>query len=206
MAQKYELKVVAYLILGLPEDRLEQMLHDIIFLASQRTLIGASIFYPPPGTATYQNCLARGYIRQGEYATLRSTAIPVETPYFGRSDLITLFRLTRIINYLKRIIDDRLTQNENLMDYLQHQQLQLADATNLIFPNKLSAYEIGVLLLQQLFINGKLLGMKFNWKKKGEFHYEWLTYVHTPELIARFLQLLSGKTIRGVKTERFVKI
>ena len=198
LAKHYELKVVAYLILGLPEDRPEQMLQDIIFLAAQKVLLGPSIFYPPPGTPTYENCLSKGYIKKGNYLELRSSAIPVETKHFQRVDLVTLFRLVRVINYLKQLVDQTLNKDENFYLYLER---QVSNANELTYNFKLSFLEIGHKLLYQLFIKGELKGLALKTKANGRFVYQWLNYSHSPILVHNFLQSLKGQRIPGIQQE-----
>jgi len=197
LAQLYQLKVVAYIILGLPEDKLQHMLDDIIFLAGQKLLIGPSVFYPPPGTPIYDLCLAKGYIQPDNFEQLRSSAIPVQTEKFSRTDIVTLFRFVRVINFIKKIIDQNLNHDEHLLPYLH--QFKLGD-NSLIFNHKLTSDEIGMLLLQQLFINGELKGLTRKTGSETLYQYQWIDYHHSPSLVTAFLQSLNGKRFVGVET------
>jgi len=93
------LEMVNYLILGLPDSSLEEMLASIVHLMERPVLIGPSVFYATPGTESYGQCLERGWLTSPELALQRSTCFPVETPHFSRLDLVTLFRLCRVLNW-----------------------------------------------------------------------------------------------------------
>lgn len=100
------LKVIAYLIIGLPSQTLEDIIDDLLYLASQNLLIGASPFYPAPGSELYGELCDCGVITKGSYVTFRSTAFSAETRNFNRLDLLSAFRLARALNFLKSMIDD----------------------------------------------------------------------------------------------------
>ncbi|MDZ7343923.1 MAG: B12-binding domain-containing radical SAM protein, partial [candidate division KSB1 bacterium] len=99
------IKMVNYLILGLPDSTTEEMLDTIIHLMQRPVLIGPSVFYATPGTESYKRCLERGLLSSSELALQRSSCFPVETPQFSRLDLVTLFRLCRFINFIKSRLD-----------------------------------------------------------------------------------------------------
>src|SRR5215470_4577601 len=99
------LEMVNYVILGLPDSSLEEMLASIIHLMERPVLIGPSVFYATPGTESYRQCLERGLLTSPELALQRSTCFPVETPHCTRLDLVTLFRLCRVLNGIKARLD-----------------------------------------------------------------------------------------------------
>ncbi len=195
-AQKYGLKVVAYLIIGLPEDNLDQMIDDIVFLAGLPVLIGPSIFYPPPGSATFENCVKKGYISGIDYSHYRSSAMPVETENFSRQDLITLFRLVRMINFIKHLIDKDVKINQKLSNYLS-QKIRLLNSA-LKFEQKLQQDEIGILLIDHLFREFRFRGLSLKNKAINNYEYEWLDYRISDELIMRFIRAIHGKVITGI--------
>src|SRR5712692_7007194 len=99
------LEMVNYLILGLPDSSLAEMLTSIVHLMERPVLIGPSVFYATPGTESYRQCLERGLLTSPELALQRSTCFPVETPHFTRLELVTLFRLCRVLNFVKARLD-----------------------------------------------------------------------------------------------------
>lgn len=104
MTQRAGLQVTAYGIFGLPGQSLEGMVETLLHLMSRKVLIGPSIYYPTPGTALYSVCRDKGLL-PADPIQWRSSAFPIETEAFDRLDLVTLFRLARAINFLKRQMD-----------------------------------------------------------------------------------------------------
>jgi radical SAM superfamily enzyme YgiQ (UPF0313 family) len=98
LAHSFSFHLVAYQILGLPQETLADMVHTMALLASLPVLIGGSIFYLTPGCP-----LAETFPEMAEIDVFkaRSTAMAVETPHFCRDDLYTLFVTARIINFFK---------------------------------------------------------------------------------------------------------
>lgn len=97
---------VAYLILGLPGESLEEMIQTLTTLARLPVLVGASIFYLTPGSPIASDFPPMS-VR--EIFTSRSTAMAVETDCFAREDLYTLFVTARIINFFKGMVLDGAT-------------------------------------------------------------------------------------------------
>lgn len=94
------LSVTAYAIFGLPGQTVPEMADTLVYLMARRVLIGPSIYYPSPGTALMGRCREEGLLPP-DMSQWRSSAFPVETKDFDRLDLVTLFRFTRLINFLK---------------------------------------------------------------------------------------------------------
>jgi tRNA A37 methylthiotransferase MiaB len=100
------LHAVVYAIFGMPGQTIEEMVDTLIYLMGKRVLIGPSIYYPTPGTPLYEQCKKMG-ILPSYPSQWRSSAFPIETKDFNRFDLITLFRLARVINLIKGKIDKK---------------------------------------------------------------------------------------------------
>jgi anaerobic magnesium-protoporphyrin IX monomethyl ester cyclase len=103
-AETAGLHVVAYAILGMPGQTSQEMAETLIYLMGRRVLIGPSIYYPTPGTPLFERCKTDG-ILPIHPSQWRSSAMPVETQTFSRVDLLTLFRLARVINFVKGKMD-----------------------------------------------------------------------------------------------------
>ena len=104
-AKRVGLGVIAYAILGMPGQTIEEMVDTLIFLMGKRVLIGPSIYYPTPGTPLFERC-EKGGILPPHMVQWRSSAFPIETKEFSRIDLLTLFRLARVINFIKGKMDE----------------------------------------------------------------------------------------------------
>jgi radical SAM superfamily enzyme YgiQ (UPF0313 family) len=105
-AEQIGLHVIAYAILGMPGQTVEEMVDTLIYLMGKKILIGPSIYYPTPGTPLFERCKKEG-ILPPHSAQWRSSAFPIETKEFSRVDLLTLFRLARVINFIKGKMDEK---------------------------------------------------------------------------------------------------
>ena len=99
------LHTIAYAIFGMPGQTIKDMIDTSICLMKKRVLMGPSIYYPTPRTPLFERCRADGILPPNPLQW-RSSAFPIETEEFDRLDLVTLFRLTRTINFLKGKIDE----------------------------------------------------------------------------------------------------
>jgi len=102
---------VVYFIIGLPEQTLEDAVETLCYLANRKCLIGPSPFYMTPNSPIdlqYQQSsnLIRASAGKDPHFSARLTALDVEKPGFNRDELYTLFRLSRVINHLKKLLDD----------------------------------------------------------------------------------------------------
>jgi anaerobic magnesium-protoporphyrin IX monomethyl ester cyclase len=102
-AKKYGLSSVCYLIAGAPGQKAEDSLADLIYLAQKPVVIGLSIYYPAPGSVDY-NYLEKKELLPKYFSMLRSSAIPISDTT-SRIEAITLLRLSRLINFMKLMIN-----------------------------------------------------------------------------------------------------
>jgi hypothetical protein len=73
------------------------MIQTLAFNARLPVLLGASPFYRTPNSP-----IARGLeLNETDFVKARLTALAIETDYFFRDDIYTLFVTTRIVNFLK---------------------------------------------------------------------------------------------------------
>jgi hypothetical protein len=93
-------RIVAYQILGLPNESLDSMIQTLTFLAAQPVLIGSSPFYLTPNSPIARDFPAP---TPRDVFGARLTAMAIETGACSRDDLYTLFVTTRILNFLKGV-------------------------------------------------------------------------------------------------------
>jgi radical SAM superfamily enzyme YgiQ (UPF0313 family) len=103
-AERVGLSVIAYAILGMPGQTIEEMVDTLTYLMGEKVLIGPSVYYPTPGTPLFERCM-RDNILPSHRCQWRSSAFSIETRGFSRIDLVTLFRLARVINFIKGKMD-----------------------------------------------------------------------------------------------------
>jgi len=104
--EKVRLNAVAYAILGMPGQTIGEMTDTLIYLMERRVLIGPSVYYPTPGTDLFKKCEEMGVLPSNP-SQWRSSALPIEAKEFSRLDIATLFRLARVINFIKEKMDRR---------------------------------------------------------------------------------------------------
>jgi len=103
LAETHGLGAVGYVIAGAPGQRAEITLTDLLYLASRRVLAGLSIFYPAPGSADFKLCERQGLLPD-HFSLLRSSCLPVSHAT-SRTEVVTLLRLARILNFMKSLVD-----------------------------------------------------------------------------------------------------
>jgi hypothetical protein len=198
------IEMVNYLILGLPDSGLEEILSSIIHLMERPVLIGPSVFYATPGTESYRQCLERGLLTSPELALQRSTCFPVETPHCTRLDLVTLFRLCRVLNFIKARLD---AQPDGAGEYAW---TDLAALPSLLpslprldtlyhVPRKLTAAEIGGWLLRAFLQEGFLFGLQLVRRDATQVTYRVYEEASSALVIEAFCKQAAGKTVYGVK-------
>jgi hypothetical protein len=95
------LEAVGYIIVGAPDQDPLTSVDDLLFLARRRVLAGVSVFYPAPGSVDYRRCQDLGLL-PASFAGMRATALPIDQ-CTSRTDSVTLLRLGRILNFMKRL-------------------------------------------------------------------------------------------------------
>jgi len=103
-SEQVNLNVIAYAILGMPGQTIEEMTDTLIYLMGKKVLIGPSVYYPTPNTPLFERCKKEG-ILPSHFCQWRSSAFPIEMREFSRLDLLTLFHLVRVINFIKGKMD-----------------------------------------------------------------------------------------------------
>jgi len=103
LARAYDLEAVGYIIVGAPFQEAADSLNDLLYLAGRRVLVGTSVFYPSPGSKDYRLCAVMGLLRH-DVSGMRASALPISHST-TRRESATLLRLSRIINFMKSIVD-----------------------------------------------------------------------------------------------------
>jgi radical SAM superfamily enzyme YgiQ (UPF0313 family) len=105
-AETYGLKAIGYIIIGAPFQKAIDSLADLLYLAKLRALAGSSIFYPAPGSKDYALCASMGLLPE-KFSCMRSSALPLSHST-TRLESVTLLRLSRIVNFMKSLVDSGL--------------------------------------------------------------------------------------------------
>lgn len=103
LAEAFDLQAVGYIIIGAPFQKAADSLRDILHLAKCRVLVGTSVFYPAPGSRDYALCASLGLLPRN-FSGMRSSTLPISHTT-TRQETVTLLRLSRIVNFMKHLID-----------------------------------------------------------------------------------------------------
>ena len=173
LAKKHDFFITAYLILGLPNHSIEEMLESILFLAELPVLIGPSFFYLVPNTPIFDSCELSANILSDK-RTFRSSYMPYKTDKFNRRDLMTLFRITRIINFHKAL--SNIAKQYQIQDKIIH------------ISKNISGYEVqqqlGMALIDLMTRDHTIYGLK----KIDQFRYGFVEEVVNCDIVRMFLE------------------
>jgi anaerobic magnesium-protoporphyrin IX monomethyl ester cyclase len=92
-----------HFVIGLPEQKPEEIIDTIIFLMGKRVLPGPSVFYLAPNSpvfSTIQECSPHGSSKW-----MRSSCMIPVNPHIPRDALYTFQQLTRFVNVVKSLLD-----------------------------------------------------------------------------------------------------
>ncbi|MGD8252613.1 MAG: radical SAM protein [Desulfobacterales bacterium] len=103
IARRVGMTCVGYIIAGAPLQCPETSVDDLIYMAQRRILCGLSIYYPAPGSRDFDRCRRLGVL-PASIEQMRSSALPVSHTT-TRVDAATLLRLSRLINFMKHLLD-----------------------------------------------------------------------------------------------------
>lgn len=127
--------VSTFLICGLPDDSSSNVLNSLVYLNSLNTNIGMSLFYTVPGLPRFENTDI--FLNKSSRLCCGAAAYP-----WGKSlstkELITLFRLSRLSNFIKKenktVVEiDLITKikSEKKLYTLQGKSNQIVEVKNL---------------------------------------------------------------------------
>lgn len=168
---------VGYIIAGAPNQPPEASVDDLLYLAGKRVLAGLSVFYPAPGSADFERCRRMGLLPES-VTRMRSSALPI-SQCTTRRDAVTLMRLSRVLNFIKGLIDN----GDGLPEPAPPTPEPLA--------NDMGRVALGLKLLSWFRYDGRLRGVT----REGR------VFEHgtNPKLVRRFLSGLEAQPIHGVR-------
>ncbi|MBN2695181.1 B12-binding domain-containing radical SAM protein [bacterium] len=200
MASDLGFSVVTYQIIGAPSQKLSDMIKTTQFIAQNRTLIGTSIFYAIPQTPIFSEIDSKNF----KPIHARSTAIFYENSEFTKEDIATLFYGTRVLNFIKSLIQiDNSHPSLDINSIKNHINKTKESWEKDIFENykyikeiiltknignfKLDMNSIGIAILEEIIDKRVILGV-FRTPKKGEYIFKPLNLNN--KVLWRLLNLL----------------
>ncbi len=103
-AKQCGMDVVCYIIAGTPGQNAHETIQDLIYLYQLDVVAGVSIFYPAPGSLEFERTKAKGLLPE-TLGLMRSSVIPISDTT-SRLESVTLLRLGRILNFIKKLRDE----------------------------------------------------------------------------------------------------
>ncbi|MEI8349506.1 MAG: radical SAM protein [Candidatus Omnitrophota bacterium] len=191
-----------HFIIALPGQRFIQALADVKLLAKKTVKLGPSIFYPVIESGFFQELKERfGFSAQG-YRLFRSSCACFDR-YMSRDEIFTIFYLSRVVNFVKDLIDNGVIQEDTLSSFL----LTVPEKTNstndnLVTVQRIERERLGVILLKKL-IEEKSVYRVEEKQKNGQFYY---AFFRDDFISAHHIRLaLEGLSVRGL-SGRAIKI
>jgi len=177
LARDHGLECVSYIIASAPGQTADSSLKDLLYLAGKRTLVGLSIYYPSPGSLDFQTLKDRGRLPH-PWSLMRSSALPFDDST-SRLEAVTLLRLSRIINFMKHLVDSY----GNIPD-----PEIVPDVSSLLVINRET---VSQKLLQWFLFDGKIRGVTDTGK----------VYDHLSDdgLVKKCIKKLKAIEIKGVR-------
>jgi len=177
LAARFGLNSVAYIMVAGPHQDPRTAVKDLLFLARRPVLAGVSVFYPAPGSADYQWC-RKHRLLPSRASLMAATALPL-VHATDRTQTVTLLRLGRILNFIKKILDQgRTLPHPRKIDRSVAGEIQDRD-------------ELGRHLLASFFNDGTLYGRE----NDGTIY----SHLVDPALTREFLNGLQNISISGTK-------
>jgi radical SAM superfamily enzyme YgiQ (UPF0313 family) len=100
-----DLNMEIHFIVGLPNQKKEDVLKTVSYLSQRRCLLGPSIYYLSPNNPLVNDVLGEDWVQKTRY--MRSSILLPVTKEFSRQSLFTFMKLIRFVNFLKRMVDER---------------------------------------------------------------------------------------------------
>lgn len=208
-AAEHGLPTITYVILGIPGHTLDEMLQSLFYLMGQKTLIGPSIFYPTPGTAVYEQLYGSGRRPRADYKMLRSSLFPVETEEFSQRDLITLLKLSRWINFVKRSLLPEICRQTILVPELHEIAARVwmpdelkempGTATSLSRPEPLTVRDVGKIATALFLATHDLFSVRrLRQPRAALYHYRMEPYPASRRVLNLFWDAVDGVPICSV--------
>jgi radical SAM superfamily enzyme YgiQ (UPF0313 family) len=166
-----------HFIIGLPEQKPDDVIGTLLFLMSKRVLPGPSVFYLAPGSSLFNNAADRDEAKRMQ--SLRSSYMMEVNPLFPRNTIYTLMKLTRFINFVKNCLDREPSLHK------------LSDLTEFLKSGK---EEIDKEILGTLLAEKRLI--RYDLQKR--------TLTDEPQdrnILERFFRMAKSAKIKGFKTD-----
>lgn len=200
---KVNIPVTVHFIVSLPYQNMRNCLADLKTLASKRVFLGPSIFYPVIESPFF-NYLKDNFSTDIEdYRFFRSSCAYFDK-FMQRKDIFFVFYLSRIINFIKHLLDTYSLNEENFLSFLTEK----TDKFNVLLDNFHSKQGIdkttlGLIVLRKMVKEYKIFRIKENTDSSG-FNYGFIQEKFIDSLLLR--SFLKSLIIRAVNSNSYIKM
>ena len=111
---KYNIPSTVHFIVGMPEQSIKDLIFTIKLLSKERVFLGPSIFYPVIESPLFNRI--KKYTKEN-YKFFRSSCAYFDKD-IKRDDIFLVFYISRIINFIKKILDKFNLDNNNFYGLL----------------------------------------------------------------------------------------
>jgi len=213
-----QLSSVTYIFLGVPGQSTLEMVESIIRLMDEQTLVGASVFYPVPGTPLFDDLIPTYPLDSLLPEMTSSSSIPLENDDFSRDDIVLLLKIVRLINFIKSGLDSLPSQKSVLSlpvlrSYLLGEKTDSAIAESkkqqpIILQNSTIARKIADWSIIESFFQQGCFSILTRRRRRKAQKTEYIIsdFSVQTDVITTFLESAQQKKIRGVVSENQMEI
>jgi radical SAM superfamily enzyme YgiQ (UPF0313 family) len=193
---KHNIPVNIHFIVGFPGQNFKDAIEDIKFLSRKRAILGPSIFYPVVESKLFEELKDKFSLKETDYKFFRSSCA-----YFNKDmsyqDMFFIFYLSRVINFIKKIIDLKFSLNRrNFLKFLKDKTEGLYfEKEKVIAQHKLDKFTLGIIVLNKLLKEKKFFRVEE--KKCGnKFIYSFFEEKFVPS--SKLSKILGNLCIKGL--------
>jgi sulfatase maturation enzyme AslB (radical SAM superfamily) len=202
MAEK-RIATTVHFITAFPYQEFRDALRDLKYLAEKKVFLGISIFYPVIESGLFRELKRRFSVQEKDYAFFRSSCAYFDR-FMSRDEVFFIFYLSRIINFLKELIDKFSLKENSFYPFLQTVTNDFNITNNaLVMEKKLSRSTLGVILLRKLLEEAKAFRVE-EYREDNRFYYLFIeeSFISFKNLRRVFKTL----KVKGVSSDSFIKI
>lgn len=192
-----KIPVTVHFIVGLPGQTFNSSLKDIRLLAREPVLLGPSIFYPVIESPMFKELKEKFGSRESDYRHFRSSAACFDKS-ISRERIFSIFYFSRVINFLKEILDDFSFRPQDFFAYLLALERRYQFQGNaFITRERIDRVTLGLVLLDKLLKEYALFRVEER-KEGTQFRYVFFQeeFVSACD-IRRFFKSLTIQSISG---------
>jgi hypothetical protein len=149
----HELDSTVHFIVGLPRERFTDALADLRVLSAQPVRLGQSIFYPVIESPLFEDLEDVFGVKKSDCGLFRSSAAFFDKA-LSRDELFTVFYYSRVINFIKEIVDAHSLGTRSFAALLARAHRDFISRDPSIVAGSPGRSLLGVVLLAVLFKRG----------------------------------------------------